>query len=431
MGREHDTRGDGIPWEGRAIALLDLDAFFASVEQLDHPAWRGRPVIVGGSADKRGVVSTASYEARRYGVHSAMPSYQAQRLCPDAIWTRGHFRRYHELSQQVMSLVTDETPLVQRVSIDEAFFDVSPGRFSRESPIAICRRIQERVSGLGITCSIGLSTSKTVAKIASERQKPRGMTIVLPGTEAEFLSTLPTRSMSGIGKATASKLESMGIHTLGQLATQDPVMMRRAFGSFGPTMVLRAAGLETSAVTPADAPDDVKSVSSERTFARDLTGRDELEAAVRHVSELVGARLRRRGLKGSQVTLKLKFDYEHAHTMQRQLGEASDDEHVFGAVAVGLLDALWDGATGVRLVGVAVSDFGGVRPRQLSLSLDVGSVGDGRTPVGRRGASALRELSVTADAVRERFGKDALSYGRDLRLGEDESDTAPMSGPDS
>lgn len=169
-------------WDGPAIGLLDLDAFFASVEQLDHPEWRGRPLIVGGSPDRRGVVSTASYEARRYGVHSAMPSATAARLCPDAIWTQGNFPRYREVSAQVMDVLLQETPLVEQVSIDEAFFDVTPGRYSKESPVAICRRVIERVSELGVTCSIGIGVNKTVAKIASEREKPRGLTVVMPGT---------------------------------------------------------------------------------------------------------------------------------------------------------------------------------------------------------------------------------------------------------
>ena len=142
-------------WRGPAIGLMDLDAFFASVEQLDHPEWRGKPVIVGGSPEERGVVSTASYEARPYGVHSAMPSAQAKRLCPDAIWTRGHFDRYREMSAKVMAIIADETPYIDQVSIDEAFFDITPGRFSRESPVEIAQRISRRVSELGITCSIG------------------------------------------------------------------------------------------------------------------------------------------------------------------------------------------------------------------------------------------------------------------------------------
>ncbi|MDO4403406.1 MAG: DNA polymerase IV [Atopobiaceae bacterium] len=410
-----------IPWEGRAIALLDLDAFFASVEQLDHPEWRGKPVIVGGSAERRGVVSTASYEARVYGVHSAMPSWQAKRLCPQAIWTHGHYKRYQELSHQVMQIVGQETPLVEQVSIDEAFFDVSPGRFSRENPIDICRRIQARVADLGITCSIGLGTNKTVAKIASERQKPRGLTVVLPGTEASFLAPLPVRAMSGIGKATESRLQELGIRTLGQLAKQDEKRMQAIFGVSGPRMVMRAAGREDSAVSAVDAPDEIKSVSNERTFAHDLTTREELEAAIDHVSALVGTRLRKKSLAGTQVTLKLKFDIMHTHTAQRQLASPTDDEHVFGAVARELLGSLWVEGTGVRLVGVAISGFDGARPQQLGLfeQEDTTDAKGGRT-------RDLRALSVATDNIRKRFGNEALSYGRELRFRDNESDTAPM-----
>ena len=413
-----------IPWNGRAVGLMDLDAFFASVEQLDHPEWRGKPVIVGGSAERRGVVSTASYEARVYGVHSAMPSWQAKRLCPQAIWTHGHYARYRELSDKVMAILHAQTPLVEQVSIDEAFFDVTPGRYSHESPIAICQRIQEEVSQLGITCSIGLGTNKTVAKIASERQKPRGLTVVLPGTEAAFLAPLPVRAMSGIGSASEKRLSELGIHTLGQLAKRDPDQMRAIFGVSGPRMVARASGLEQSRVRDAEEPDEVKSVSNERTFAHDLTTREELVAAIGHVSALTGTRLRRKGLAGTQVTLKLKFDITHTHTAQRQLDEPTDDEHVFGAVAVRLLDGLWREGTGVRLVGVAVSGFDGTRPRQLGLfDEDEPSAPQDEAATSKRD---LRALSVATDSIRARFGNDALSYGRDLRLKHTESDTAPM-----
>lgn len=407
-----------IPWEGRAVGLMDLDAFFASVEQLDHPEWRGKPVIVGGDAERRGVVSTASYEARTFGVHSAMPSWQAKRLCPQAIWTHGHFSRYRELSDAVMAIIGDETPLLEQVSIDEAFFDVTPGHYSHESPVAICHRIQRRVAELGITCSIGLGTSKTVAKIASERQKPRGITVVPPGTERGFLAPLPVRVMSGIGGASEQRLAEMGIRTLGQLAEQDPERMRSILGVSGPRMVARARGEEHSPVRAIDERDPVKSVSNERTFASDLTTRDELEAAIDHVSELVGARLRRKGLEGSQVTLKLKFDISHTHTAQRQLTEPTDDEHVFGRVARELLEGLWREGTGVRLVGVAVSGFDGARPMQLELGMDDGQE-DEKPP-----ARDLRALSVAADDIRRRFGSAALSYGRDLRFrdGRDQDD---------
>lgn len=411
--------GDGadpLAWDGPAVGLLDLDAFFASVEQLDHPEWRGRPVIVGGSADRRGVVSTASYEARRYGVHSAMPSATARRLCPDAIWTRGDFARYREMSARVMAVLGDETPLVEQVSIDEAFFDVTPGRYSRESPIAICRRVQARVAELGVTCSIGIGVNKTVAKIASEREKPRGLTAVLPGTERAFLAPLPVGAMSGVGPATQERLGRMGVRTLGELARTDPAALERAFGVLGPRMALRAAGLERSAVAEAAAPEEVRSVSNERTFAEDLTRRDQVRAGVAHVSELVGRRLRRKGLKGRTVTLKLKYDATRGRTAQRSLDEPTDDERVFGRVALGLLDELWQPGQRVRLLGVAVSGFDGGRPAQLSLFGGEGAVED-------RDRSALGRVT---DALRDRFGDDAVGYGRDLRLKGSTSDTVPM-----
>ena len=409
---------DPLAWDGPAVGLLDLDAFFASVEQLDHPEWRGRPVIVGGSADRRGVVSTASYEARRYGVHSAMPSATARRLCPDAIWTRGNFARYREMSAQVMAILGDETPLVEQVSIDEAFFDVTPGRYSRESPIAICRRIQRRVAELGVTCSIGPGVNKTVAKIASEREKPRGLTAVLPGTERAFLAPLPVGAMSGVGPATQERLRKMGIRTLGELSRADAAELERTFGVLGPRMALRAAGLERSAVAEAAAPEDVKSVSNERTFSEDLTERDQVRAGVAHVSEMVGRRLRRKGLRGRTVTLKVKYDATHARTAQRALAEPTDDERVFGRVALDLLDELWQPGVRVRLLGVGVSGFDDDHPAQMSLFGDEApGAGEGRD------RSALGRV---ADALRERFGDDAVGYGRDLRFRDKISDTAPM-----
>lgn len=406
------------------MGLLDLDAFFASVEQLDHPEWRGRPVIVGGSADRRGVVSTASYEARRFGVHSAMPSATARRLCPDAIWTQGRFDRYREMSARVMGILGEETPLVEQVSIDEAFFDVTPGRFSRESPVAICRRVQMRVAELGVTCSIGLGANKTVAKIASEREKPRGLTVVPPGTERAFLAPLPVGAMSGVGPATEGRLRRMGIRTLGELSRADARALEREFGVLGPRMAVRAAGRERSRVAEAAAPDDVKSVSNERTFSSDLTDREEIEAAILHVAAVVGRRLRRKGLKGRTVTLKLKYDVGHGHTAQRSLPAPTDDERVFGRAAAALLDEVWAQGMPARLVGVGVSGFDGSRAeRQLSLFDEP----------GEGAADAARDLSAlgrVTDAVRDRFGDSAVGYGRDLRFRQRTSDTAPMNKSD-
>ena len=412
-----------LEWSGPAVGLLDLDAFFASVEQLDHPEWRGLPVIVGGSPDRRGVVSTASYEARRFGVHSAMPSAVAARLCPDAIWTQGRYDRYREMSALVMGILDDETPLVEQVSIDEAFFDVTPGRFSRESPIEICRRIQRRVSELGVTCSIGIGVNKTVAKIASEREKPRGLTAVLPGTEAAFLAPLPVGAMSGIGPATQERLRKMGISTLGELSRADEGALERAFGVSGPRMRVRAAGLERSHVVESAAREEAKSVSNERTFASDLVSREDIESAVRHVASVTGRRLRKKGLRGCTVTLKIKYDATRQRTAQRTLGSPTDDDRVFGEVAVRLLDELWKPGEHVRLVGVGVSGFGDGPAAQMSLFDGAGT----NEATDARDLSALGRLT---DALKDRFGDDAVGYGRDLRFKGRTSDTAPMNKED-
>lgn len=406
---QHDAAARALPaWEGPAIGLLDLDAFFASVEQLDHPAWRGRPVIVGGDPKERGVVSTASYEARRFGVHSAMPSSTARRLCPDAIWTRGRFGRYHEVSEQVMALIFDETPLVEQMSIDEAFFDITPGRYSNEHPVLIARRLQERVAALGVTCSIGLGTTKTIAKIASEERKPKGLTAIYPGDEAAFLAPKPLSRMSGIGKATERRLRSFGMRTLGDLAKADASDLQALLGQMGPQLKLRAQGLERSAVRPGAYHGNPKSVSAEHTFPHDLETEDDLEAAIDLAATRCGSRLRAQGLAGTVVTLKLRFADLAIRTAQCPLGTKTDDEHVFAPAAKRLLSQLWQPGKGVRLVGIGLSGFEGNPVQQLELPLE-GSKDQAQE-------RDLRALSSAADEIRRRFGSGAVSYGRDLRL---------------
>ena len=395
-------------WEGPAIGLLDLDAFFASVEQLDHPEWRGKPVIVGGSPESRGVVSTASYEARKFGVHSAMSSAQAQRLCPHAFWAKGDFARYREMSAQVMAILADETPFVDQVSIDEAFFDITPGRFNTENPVEICKRISSRVSELGITCSIGLGSNKTVAKIASERGKPHGLTIVLPGTEKAFLSPLPVRAMSGIGAAAERLLASRGIRTLGAVASAQEADLVAVFGVNAEAMRQRARGEEISEVSPIDAPDEVKSVSNERTFAHDLTDRADIEAAIALLGESIARRMRKKGLLGSTVTLKLKYSWGTGKTIQRRLPHPTDDENVFVPVALGLLSSIWSEGMRVRLAGLGMSEFD--EPREIQTDLFC--------TLDDRGAQTTerRKLSVTMDRVREKFGEGAVEFGRTARF---------------
>ncbi len=401
------------------MGLLDLDAFFASVEQLDHPAWRGRPVVVGGDADRRGVVSTASYEARAFGVHSAMPSAQARRLCPDAIWAPPRFTRYQEMSRQVMDIVGGETPYVEQVSVDEAFFDVTPGRYSGENPVEVCRRIADRVAALGVTCSIGLSTSKTVSKIASERNKPNGMTVVFPGTEAAFLAPLSVRDLSGVGPRTHEALELLGIRTLGQLAQTSPELLEERFGVGGPHMAARAAGRDDSPVTAQADKAVPKSVSSERTFAQDLTGRDEVATALRYIAGLTARRLRAKGLRGRTVTLKCTFRFGEGRTARTTLRDRTDDERELFHAANGLLETLWHPGIPVRLLGVGVSGWER-GPEQPTLFDDEGE--HERRQAARERAGALDR---TTDLLRERFGDAAAMFGSELKLRDSTTKTPP------
>ncbi|MBS5449642.1 MAG: DNA polymerase IV [Coriobacteriia bacterium] len=410
-------------WVGPAVGLLDLDAFFASVEQLDHPEWRGKPVIVGGDAERRGVVSTASYEARRFGVHSAMPSAQARRLCPDAIWTNGHFDRYREMSARVMAILGDETPYVEQVSIDEAFFDVTPGRFAGEGPVDIVRRVCSRVAELGVTCSVGLSTNKTCAKIASERNKPNGITVVYPGTEAAFLAPMSVRAMSGVGPSTEATLAKLGIHTLGQLAAADPHELESRLGVLGPRLVVRASGREVSHVAERAAPDDVKSVSNERTFSEDLTDEGDISAAISYLSSVVARRLRRKGLRGHVVTLKVTYRVGESRTARHGVTGLTDDEHVIASCARSLLPGLWAPGMPIRLMGVGVSQFEAHDTVQPSLFDDV------EAQEGARQRSDA--LARATDSLRERFGDAALMYGSELRFRERVSNTAPQHKDDA
>ena len=409
-----------IPWNGRAILLVDLDAFFASVEQLDHPGWRGKPVIVGGHPDRRGVVSTASYEARKYGVHSAMPSITARKLCPDAIWTEGHYDRYREVSNQVMQILWDETPHVQQVSIDEAFIDVSPTSVNTEHPVLIARRIQSRVEELGVTCSIGLGTTKAVAKLASDMDKPRGLTVVLPGSERYFLDPQPIRALSGIGAASEKKLKAYGIETLGDLARADDDLVVSILGKNGKTMLDRARGVECDAIV---VDNSVKSVSNEMSFAHNLTARADIEAAIDMMAAKVARRLRRKNLNGTTLALKVRFENLSVKSVQRPYVSATPDEHAFSELLHTMLDDLWQPGIPLRLVGVAGTGFDAYsKPNQSSL-FDLEEERD--TSSGAISSKQRDNLHRATDLVKEKFGESALRFGRELRLrGQDTGTTS-------
>lgn len=397
--------------------LVDLDAFFASVEQLDHPAWRGKPVIVGGSADAHGVVSTCSYEARRFGVRSAMAASLARELCPEAIWTHGRYGRYREVSQAVMGILRDETPHVQQVSIDEAFLDVSPTTVNTEHPVTVASRIQRRVAELGVTCSIGVGTTKSVAKVASDADKPRGLVVVYPGSEAAFLAPLPVRTLSGVGAAAERVLVSHGVRTLGDMARADAGLLRRVFGKNGEMMRERACGRDTSESASITQDDEVKSISHEVTFAQDLTTREQINAALSTLCAKVGRRLRRHELRGHTLAVRVRYDNRSTRSAQTQLPHCTDDELAFAPWAHRLVNELWQPGMRVRLLGVSMSGFDEQEATQEAL-FDA----DALSPASEAPAKPLitsekkrRELLSATDALKDKFGEQAVRFGCELR----------------
>ena len=334
-----------------------------------------------------------------------MPSSTADRLCPDAIWTVGHFDRYREMSNAVMNILRDETPRMQQVSIDEAFLDVTPTSVNREHPVSIARRIQNRVAELGISCSIGVGTTKAVAKLASDMDKPKGLTVVLPGSELNFMEQQPVRALSGIGPSAEAKLHDFGIDTLGDLAQADDELIENLLGKTGTVMLARARGLEFS---PIEEDDSVKSVSNETSFGEDLTDREDIEAAIAIMAAKVGRRLRRKDLKGSTLSLKVRFSDLSFKSVQRPLKHPCDDEFIFIEMLHDMLDEIWAEGTPLRLVGVAVTGFETEESLQLSLFDD----DERQTKLDAK----HRNLSNATDSIKERFGESALKFGRELRL---------------
>lgn len=408
-------------WNGSAILLMDLDAFFASVEQLDHPEWKGKPVIVGGSPDKRGVVSTASYEARRYGVHSAMPSSTAARLCPNAIWTPGNFHRYREVSKKVMDVLYDESPHLMQVSIDEAFLDITPTRSNRTHPELIARRIQSRVAELGITCSIGLGASKSVAKIASNQNKPRGLTIVYPEQSEEFLFPLPVGSMSGIGPVAQKKLNDYHIRTLGDLARADMTLLKQVFGKNALLMMQRARGID-SAVNEEHEP--AKSVSNEISFAENLSDEEDIKARIATMAHKVGRRLRRKDIEGTTLHLKIRKDDLTIRTCQRKIPNLGTNELLWLPQLYSMLDEVWDRSP-LRLIGVGVSGFDH-EPVQTSLFDPIeapdeyAQLTNATQKIENQGplvahAKKNSKLLEANDLIAQRFGEGAVRFGHELR----------------
>ena len=384
----------------RSILHVDLDAFFAAVEQRDRPELRGKPVVVGGGGpNQRGVVSTASYEARVFGIHSAMPLREAGRRCPDAIFLPVDGRKYLQVSREVMAILRRFTPLVEPISIDEAFLDVTGSRELFGDGPTIARAIKDAVrEEIQLTISVGVATTKLVAKIASDLDKPDGLVVVAHGEEAAFLAPLEIGRLWGVGEKTATVLREYGVKTIGDLAALPEDLIERRFGKMGPVLVDRARGLDADRVVGEG--EAAKSVGHEHTFDVDTSDREAIERTLLAMAEGVSGRLRASGVRASTVTVKIRDSSFRTITRQRTLPEPTDLTEPIYRVALELARPEVRGLR-IRLLGVSASHLGEREQLGLFPSDDP------------RKRSAIE----AADRLRRRYGERAVTRARLLGTG--------------
>lgn len=348
--------GPAAPGEQRAILHVDMDAFYASVEVLDDPSLAGKPVIVGGSPEGRGVVSAASYEARRFGVHSAMPAGQARRLCPHGVFVRPRMERYVAVSRSIFAVFRDHTPLVEGLSVDEAFLDVTGCQrlFGPAEQIAhdVKRRIREEI---GLTASVGVAPNKFLAKLASDLEKPDGLVVITAADARRKLAALPVGRLWGVGKVTAREMARDGIHTVADLLATPRERLRRQFGDHADHLLALAVGHDERPVVPVH---EAKSVGNEVTFAEDVADAERLRGVVDHLAEKVAWRLRKHDLWARTVTLKARYPDFTTHTRARTLPHATQATTEIRVAARELLDrGLGRQGRPLRLVGVTASQL--------------------------------------------------------------------------
>jgi len=375
---------------------VDLDAFYASVEQLRRPELRGKPVIVGGAGTpgERGVVAAASYEARPFGVRSAMPLSRARRLCPNGIFVPCDFRAYREASKSVFGILDRYSPVIEPIALDEAYLDLTGQEALMGQPAEVATRLRDEVrSHCGLDLSIGVSSCKLVAKVASELRKPRGLVVVRPGDEAAFLAPLPLSRLPGCGPATAIKLERVGVRTIGDLAALPDPLLGELFGQYGRALGSHARGIDTSPVMP---PGDPKSISREITFDRDVSDARKVRETALGLLQDVGHSLRAHGLSARTVVLKIRYQPFDTQSRQATLPYPTDrDDQLAGALRH-LLETQIAPDRPVRLIGAGVSNLE-AGATQLSLL-------ETRSP-------RLAMLDAQLDELRGRFGDHVISRG--------------------
>jgi DNA polymerase-4 len=352
----------------RKIIHVDMDAFYASVEQRDHPELKGQPVAVGGG--HRGVVAAASYEARKYGVRSAMPSVTAKRLCPELVFVKPRFDVYHAVSRQVRAIFADYTDLIEPLSLDEAYLDVTEDRLGLGTARAIAEEIRDRIKAeTGLTASAGVSYCKFIAKLASDQNKPDGLCVIPPHKGAAFVATLPVKRFHGVGPVTAAKMEKLGILTGADLAAWPIEQLEAHFGSSGRWYWRIARGIDEREVKP-DRP--YKSVSAERTFDVDYADADDLRRELGRVAGYAWQRIERSEVRGRTVTLKVKFGDFTQITRSKSFAVPVPDFAAFEAAGQALLDALLPVPKGIRLLGLGLHsmiEVGDSEPKQLGLEI--------------------------------------------------------------
>ena len=405
----------------RTYFHLDMDAFFVSVEELFDPSLKGKPVVVGGHAHERGVVSAASYAARSFGVHSALPLRTAAKLCPQAIFLPGHPDRYRSYSRRVEQVLREFTPQVEMASVDEAYLDLRGTERLHGPPMHAAHTLHERMKRkTGLNCSIGIATARMVAKVASDQAKPNGILFVQPGLEAQFLAPLDVRRIPGVGKVTERKLNELGIRRVGDLARLESSFLEQRFGAWGLALAGKAQGQDAGAwfdTAEIGTDTDPKSVSHEHTFITDVADPETLEATLARLAEKVALRLRRLRFHARTVHLKLRYEDFTTLTRALTLSHATNMDNELIAESRTLYYKTWKRGAKVRLLGVGVS---GLEPTEGQLSLLEGEKNE-----------RARKAVAAADRLRSRFGDAAVRTASALQgeVFERTHDALPMDKP--
>jgi DNA polymerase-4 len=381
-----------------------MDAFFVSVEELFDPSLKGKAVVVGGRPNERGVVSAASYAARKFGVHSAMPLRTAYKLCPQAIFVDGHPERYRDYSHQVYDVLNAFSPLVEMASIDEAYLDMTGTERLYGPPLRAAHLLHQRMKAeTGLNCSIGIAASRLVAKVSSDQAKPNGVLWVIPGQEAAFLAPLDVRKVPGVGKVTEKQLNALGIRKVGDLARLDEAFLEQRFGKWGLALAGKSRGLDAGGWfdTEIGADGGPKSISHEHTFSEDTADLAQIESTLARLCEMVGRRLREHRLRARTIQLKLRYSDFSTFTRAHSTARATDlDTELFEEIRE-LFRRHWKTGAAVRLLGVHVSSwFEG--DEQLDL-------------IGEEKHQKWSQALAAADRLRDKFGESAVSLAAGLR----------------